>query len=155
MATRSLHPPWTALTRVKIYLEQTHSGITLIRIMRLKTIIALIFGLVFQLAHVLPGMAAAMTDCAPTAESCACCDGLDSCPCADEGEPVQNPLPLAPDSSQTLKAPLAKVTCTRVSLEAISGPQAIAPSVTATPLAGPWTGYTGVRLSVAFCSFVI
>ena len=122
--------------------------------MKTKAAIALLFGLVFQLAQVLPGMAF-VTDCAPVAESCACCDGLDSCPCVEESEPGQNPLPLAPYSSPTLKVPLAKVTGTRVSPETLSGPQDPTPSVSATPVTGPWTGYTGVRLSVAFCSFVI
>ena len=123
--------------------------------MKPKAVIALILGLVFQLAQVLPGMAAFMEECIPVAESCECCDGLVSCPCAKEGEPVQNPLPLAPDPGQTLKVPLAKATGTRVSLETITGPQALVPSVGATPITGPWTGYTGVSLAVAFCSFVI
>ena len=123
--------------------------------MNAKTAIALFFGLVFQLSQVIPGMAAVITDCAPVAESCDCCAGLPSCPCAEEGEPTQKPLPLAPDSSQTLKAPLAKVSGTRVSLESVAGPQATASTVAATPIAGPPTGYTGVPLSVAFCSFVI
>jgi hypothetical protein len=123
--------------------------------MKMKTAIALIFGLVFQLSLVLPGMAAVMADCAPVAESCECCADLDSCPCAKEGEPMQKPLPMAPDSGQNLKAPLAKITGTRISLETISGPPSSAATVAATPVTGPWTGYTGVRLSVAFCSFVI
>ena len=123
--------------------------------MKSKTAIALFFGLVFQLAQVLPGVAAVMADCAPVTESCECCAGLDSCPCAKDGEPVPAPLPLAPDSSQTLKAPPAKITGTRVSLETLSSPETKISSVSATPFTGPWTGYTGVRLSVAFCSFVI
>lgn len=123
--------------------------------MNAKTTIALLFGLVFQLSLVMPGMAAAMTDCAPVAESCECCAGLASCPCAGKGEPTQKPLPLAPDSGQTLKAPLARVTGTRVSLETIDSPQTTASTVVSTRSAGPPTGYSGVRHSVAFCSFVI
>jgi hypothetical protein len=123
--------------------------------MNMKTAIALVLGLVFQLSQVIPGMAAAMTDCAPVAESCECCDGLTACPCAEKGDPTRKPLPLAPDSSQSLKAPLARITGTRVSLETTSGTQAASTAVTATPVTGPWPGFTGVRLSVAFCSFVI
>ena len=123
--------------------------------MKAKTAIALIFGLVFQLAQVLPGVAALMTDCAPAAESCSCCDSEWSCACADDSEPVPAPLPLAPESSPSLKAPIAKVTCTRISLETAAGPHTTAPTVSLTPVTGPWTGYTGVRHSVAFCSFVI
>lgn len=123
--------------------------------MKSKAVIALILGLIFQLAQVLPGVAAIMADCRFAAESCECCAGLTSCPCAEDGEPVRNPMPLAPDSGKTLKVPLAKTSGTRVSPETISGPQAIVPSVIATPVTGPWIGYTGVPLSVAFCSFVI
>lgn len=123
--------------------------------MNAKAAIALIFGLLFQLAQVMPGLASVMTDGAPMAESCGCCAGFTSCPCAEEGEPTQKTPPLAPDSSQSLKAPLAKVAGTRVSLETISGPQAKAYSLATTPIAGPTTGYTGVPLAVAFCSFVI
>jgi hypothetical protein len=123
--------------------------------MKMKTAIALVFGLVFQLSLALPGIAAAMADCAPPAESCECCAGLDSCPCAKEGQPVQKPLPLAPDSGQSLKVPLAKVTSTRVSPETISEPPPAAIRAAAIPVTNPWTGYTGVRLSVAYCTFVI
>jgi hypothetical protein len=120
--------------------------------MSTKATIALILGLVFQLSQVLPGMGA-VVNCAPAAAACECCDGMDSCPCADEGEPVQTPLPVAPESGNSLKVPAAKVSGTRVSVEAIPG---IQPSATvASPLIGPLSGYTGVRLSVAFCSFVI
>jgi hypothetical protein len=61
---------------------------------------------------------------------------------------------LAPDSSQTLKAPLAKITATRISLENISSPQS-ATNRLATCVPTGFSGYTGVRLSVAFCSFII
>ena len=123
--------------------------------MKSKAAIALIFGLIFQLAQVLPGLAAVMADDRIPVVCCECCAGLDSCPCAEEGEPAPPPLPLAPDSSQNLKVPLAKTTGTHVSLETFSGQQGIAPSVISTSVTGPWTGYTGVPLSVAFCSFVI
>ena len=152
---RSSAFPAPALNRVKNHLEQDIFRIKITYDVNVKTAIALILGLVFQLSLVVPRMATAMTDCAPMAESCECCAGLTSCPCAEEVEPTQKPLPLAPDSGQTLKAPLAKVTGTRVGLETISDTQATAFTVIAGPIAGPPIGYTGVRLSVAFCSFVI
>jgi hypothetical protein len=121
--------------------------------MNMKTTIALILGLVFQLSLVMPGIGA-VVDCAPATESCECCAGMDSCPCADEGEPLQNPLPVAPESGNSLKVPVAKVSSTRVSVETLAD---IGPSVSAvsSPMSGPLSGYTGVRLSVAFCTFVI
>jgi hypothetical protein len=123
--------------------------------MKSKTVIAMALGLIFQLAQVVPGMAAIMADCRIGAESCECCAGLTSCPCAQESEPVRNPLPLPPDSGQTLKVPLAKASGTRVSPEAIHGPQTSVSSMIAIPVTSPSTGYTGIPLSVAFCSFVI
>ena len=121
--------------------------------MGLKTTITLILGLLFQLAQVLPGAVAA-TPCAPVAESCGCCAGPDSCPCAENGEPLQTPAPLAPDVGGSVKLPAAKADDTRVSVEFLRETHPSTHAV-ACPLQGPPSGYLGVRLSVAFCSFVI
>jgi hypothetical protein len=121
--------------------------------MNVKAVITLILGLVFQLAQVLPAAAVA-APCASRGTSCACCEGADSCPCAKNSESEQKPAPLAPDSGSVLKLPAAKADDTRVFIESLAGNQ---PSSTvAVSLAVvPSGGYAGVRLSVAFCSFVI
>ena len=121
--------------------------------MVMKATITLILGLLFQLAQVLPG-AVASTPCAPIAESCGCCEGSNSCPCAENGEPSQKPAPLAPDFGGGVKLPAAKADNTRVSVEFLREIHPITHPV-ACPLEGPPSGYQGVRLSVAFCSFVI
>jgi hypothetical protein len=53
-----------------------------------------------------------------------------------------------------LKLPAARVGDTRISIESPTGSHT-SPAVEASPVAGPSSGYAGVRLSVAFCSFVI
>jgi hypothetical protein len=134
-------------------LENPHNPPILIHIMSVKTVITLILGLVFQLAQVLPG-AAVTESCAPVGTSCACCESSDTCPCAKNGESEQQPSPLSTNSGSFFKLPAAKACDTRVSIESLrkAHPSGnLAPS----PVAGPSNGYTGVRLSVAFCSFVI
>lgn len=121
--------------------------------MTVKMAVTLILGLVFQLAQVLPGAFVTMP-CAPLADSCECCVGPDSCPCAENGEPEQKPAPLAPDSGSGLKLPVAKAGETRVSIESTEETHSSA-SKAASPIEGLLGGYAGVRLSVAFCSFVI
>jgi hypothetical protein len=121
--------------------------------MNVNSVITLILGLVFQFTQVLPG-AVVTSPCATYEASCACCTGPDSCHCADNGDTEQKSAPLVPDSSTSLKIPVAKASGTRIAVESAPGAQ---PSATvASPLiSGHLSGYTGVRLSVAFCSFVI
>lgn len=121
--------------------------------MNVKAAITLILGLVFQLAQVLPGAAVTMP-CAPVAEACDCCTGPDSCPCAELGEPAQKPSPLSSDSGSVLKIPLAKSSEPRVAMEVVAENRESV-TVVACPFAGLPAGYNGVRMSVAFCSFVI
>ena len=122
--------------------------------MHFKAAITLLLALVFQLGQVLPAAVLAQDDCALAAAPCECCAGPSSCHCAkDNGtNPGQRQTPIQSDAS--LKAPAIKPADTRVAVET-SGD--ITPSATATPVpdAGSITGYHGVRLSVAFCSFVI
>lgn len=122
--------------------------------MGLKTTIALVLGLVFQLAQVLPGAFASAPSGPLAANSCECCAGLDSCPCAGNETPAPKPSPLAPASGSDLKLPAAKTDDTRVSPESLGEIRSSA-MVAASPVPGPQNGYAGVRLSVAFCSFVI
>lgn len=121
--------------------------------MVMKTTITLILGLLFQLAQVLPGAVVAMP-CVPVAESCECCEGPDSCPCAENEEPSQQPAPLAPDLGGGVKLPASKADDSRISVEFLLETHPSTHAV-ACPLQGPPNGYQGVRLSVAFCSFVI
>jgi hypothetical protein len=121
--------------------------------MNVKPVITLILGLVFQLAQMMPA-AVVTSPCASHGVSCACCAGPDSCHCADNSEPNQKPSPLAPEPGTSLKFPNAKAEDTRVSVESIRKIHSSA-TVAASPVAGAPGGYAGVRLSVAFCSFVM
>ena len=121
--------------------------------MNVKTAITLMLGLVFQLAQVLPG-AVVTTPCASQEAACTCCEDLGSCPCMDDGKQEQKPAPLVPDSGSILKLPVARAGETRVGIESLGDTHPVS-AVVASPGAGPSSGYAGVRLSVAFCSFVI
>lgn len=122
-------------------------------VMWIKTVVTLFLALVFQLAQVLPP-AAAIESCAVVGPGCACCDPADSCPCAGKDETHQKPAPLSSESSNTLKFPVARATGNRVSVESDPGIRPAA-TVAAPAITDQTSGYTGVRLSVAFCSFVI
>lgn len=121
--------------------------------MWLKPVITLTLALVFQLAQVLP-VAGAAEACLPAAPCCECCDPLDSCPCAGNDETPEKPAPLSSESGNSLKIPVAKTTGTRVTIESVAGPRTFA-TATTPRITGLPCGYAGVRLSVAFCSFVI
>lgn len=121
--------------------------------MIVRETIAMLLGLVFQLAQVLP-VAAVTAPCASQTVSCECCTDADSCPCVANDESAPKPAPLLPASGSDLKSPLAKSGETRVSLEALEIPVSPA-ALEGCPLERPWAGYAGVRLAVAFCSFVI
>ncbi len=121
--------------------------------MKIKFTITLILGLVFQLAQVMPGMAAVQA-ASQAVSACSCCEGLPSCPCADEGEPDPNPTPTPFQSGTVIKVPAMKATDPRVSME--SSFKAPPRMVRAVPVPmEPVAGYQGIRLSVAFCRFVI
>lgn len=121
--------------------------------MTAKLAITLILGLVFQLVQVLPG-AVLTSPCQTEQASCECCMGGTSCHCADSENPDQAPAPAPFDAGRMLKIPEINSTETRVSLE-FAG-ELDPPALTASlPDAGSITGYAGVRLSVAFCSFTI
>ena len=141
------------MPRPRKFLEDHPNAATLTHDMNVKAVITLILGLVFQLAQVLPA-AAVTAPCASQAVSCECCAGPDSCPCVANDESAPMPAPLLPASGNDLKSPLAKSGETRVSLEALQIPVSPA-ALEGCPVERPWVGYAGVRLSVAFCSFVI
>ena len=121
--------------------------------MNLKPVITLFLALVFQLAQVLPAAVVA-TPCQTAAVSCACCKGARSCHCAENGESNQKPSPAPFESGRVLKVPSAKPVGTTVAMDPLresdpshailNSPQATVPGA-----------YVGVRMSVAFCTFVI
>jgi hypothetical protein len=122
--------------------------------MDLKTIITLMLGLVFQLAQVLPGAVVSMAPGLPAVSSCDCCSGPDSCPCAENEEFPPEQAPLVPPSGNVVKSPAAKANDSRVNISSLAEIHQSA-MVATSPLSGPLNGYAGIRLSVAFCSFVI
>ena len=121
--------------------------------MNARIVIALLMGLALQAVQILPA-AMATTACPPAADACACCDGPESCPCLDRGDPGPKPLPALPDGQAFGKGSLAAPACTPV--QVVSGAVERGLSAGSAPAAPrPLAGFPGVRLSVAFCSFVI
>jgi hypothetical protein len=141
------------ILRQRKSLEEIHNELTLTPDMNVKSLIILLLALVFQLVQVLPAVAA-IESCAAAAACCDCCDPMDSCPCADNDEAPKKSAPLSSESGNSLKIPVAKASGTRVSVESAPGTRPPA-AVAALPITGHPCGYTGVRQSVAFCSFVI
>jgi hypothetical protein len=121
--------------------------------MNVKIVITIILGLAFQLAQVLPG-AVVTSDCQAVSESCECCKDAKSCDCAENGDSHQKPSPAPLETGNLLKVPAAKSGETHVSMEPCGHTRPDAGGAVA-PRAGQAVGYRGVRLSVAFCTFVI
>lgn len=134
-------------------MEDEPNAATITHDMNVKAVITLLLGLVFQLVQVLP-VAADIESCPAAVSCCDCCDARDSCPCAGNDEIPQKPAPLSSESSNSLKIPVAKASGTCVSIEPAAETRPCA-AVAAPPIAGHLSGYTGVRISVAFCSLVI
>jgi hypothetical protein len=121
--------------------------------MMLKGTVAFLLALVFQLAQ-LPDAPAFQTACKDgPALHCECCEGLQSCPCAEGGDngPERPLLPVLPEAA---KLPSATLCETRVTLEDAPVEQAIR-RVHAASAAGPITAYAGVSLAVAYCSYLM
>ncbi|MES2438443.1 MAG: hypothetical protein V4584_05235 [Verrucomicrobiota bacterium] len=120
--------------------------------MGLKAIIALFLGLVIQISQVHSGLAASVAACGDMNQSMSCCEGTRSCPCISESDPDQKPAPLIPATVEL------KWFVTR-SHEPDRFLAAVAPLENPVPAVSRVrenrAGYSGVPLSVAFCSFVI
>jgi hypothetical protein len=121
--------------------------------MNVKTVIAVTLSLLFQWAQV--SYAAVSTeknrDVCPV--QCDCCSQDISCPCAKDQHPGPE-RPSHPALPDNLKLPASKLADTRFDLEQMAVPQG--PISEGSPFApGSTAGYSGVRLSVAFCSFVM
>lgn len=119
----------------------------------IKLAIALIIGLAFQLAQIMPVAAALGSSCHSVAKSC-CCSDAQSCPCMNDGEPNQKPSPSPIHSGNEVKIPVMKATDTLVSVVSDRKISSFS-NVEIPSLTEPFVGFAGVRLSVAFCSFVI
>jgi hypothetical protein len=135
-----------------IFLEYCGSCITPTTDMGFKPIIALFLGLVFQLAQVIPA-AVAEVPCASHGESC-CCDSENGCHCADRGDTDPKPVPAPFSNGETQKIPVARAPETKVVLQTVAK-IAIPVPINAQLSEVTVIGYSGVRLSVAFCSFVM
>lgn len=122
--------------------------------MGLKTITALCAGILLQLSQIGSCLPANAFETAASGAACAssCCEEMESCPCFEMGGQDEKPVPLVP-AQMDPKGPLAK-SPERVKLVSVN-----CPAVQATPTAAIVRdgrgGYSGVHLSVAFCSFVI
>lgn len=85
--------------------------------------------------------------------SCGCCKGADHCPCAKSSpsQEKQSPLSLLPESAKAQD--FIKPSCETPTLELPVGIQSLARAPAAGD--GQATGYRGVSLAVAFCTFLI
>jgi len=121
--------------------------------MNFKMALTLMLGLVFQLAQ-LSASAVSTSPCQTQRVSCDCCSGTSSCECAEnnDSEQEQAPTPFSPGN--LLKIPAMRSTETKVSAGPLRHIECSA-TIAESPRAGPVSGYTGVSLAVAFCSFVI
>lgn len=121
--------------------------------MNVRSVIAIMVGLLFQWAQV--AQAAVMTGDHGkiSASRCECCAGLDSCPCAANGD-QESERPQPPVLPQTVKLPAAKLCETRVSLEDEPASQTSS-RIHVSPVTESVAGYAGVSLAVAFCSFLM
>ena len=118
-----------------------------------KVVITLILGLVFQLAQVLPGAVVAAS-CPPQTESCACCKTGKSCECAQNNHSDPKPVPAPIETGAALKLPAARVADTTILSVPAAGNDAV-PGKPGSFSDSPQSGFQGVRLSVAFCTFAI
>jgi hypothetical protein len=121
--------------------------------MGIRSIIALFMGLVIQLSQVQTSVAAEPTkSCGTSAHRTDCCEGLKSCPCATKSDSKEKPAPLVP-AAVDLKLFVSKASGPG-SYEAFHFPPTDSVFFNTTRLDSR-SGYAGVPLSVAFCSFVI
>lgn len=120
--------------------------------MAFKAFIALFMGLVIQLSQVRVPVATESVKSCGNGDTMSCCAGRDSCPCAKESNSEQKPAPLVP-TSVDLKLLVSKTSGTGIIGISVSPPTEMV--FFNTCRLEPKSGYAGVPLSVAFCSFVI
>lgn len=119
----------------------------------LKPAITCLLALIFQLAQVLPVASASASPCETVARCCGCCEGGTACDCVKEDAPAPS-QPAAPDTEGGVKIPSLNPAETNIPLVSLREVVPAGP-VRATPQWVLPVGYPGVRLAVAFCSFVI
>lgn len=119
--------------------------------MTMRTAIAIMLGLLFQWAQVAQSAVRVETCREIAVAQCDCCADLPSCPCASDSDDSPPPLPVLPD---TLKLPAVPPAHARVETEEPPVPD-VPRNAASHPADVPASGYAGVRLSVAYCSFVM
>lgn len=121
--------------------------------MNFRLVIALLMGLVIQLTQAPSYLATESTKtCETRSQPAGCCDGLESCPCAENTGPDQKPGPLIP-AAVDVKWLISPPTPANRLAVVISPPADIL-TFSVSPTESR-SGFAGVPLSVAFCSFVI
>ena len=132
---------------------QFHGRSLLFASMGLKTITAFCAGMLLQLSVVAFGIpTGALESVRSSACPSSCCENLDSCPCFESSGQDEAPAPLPP-APPDLKGPLARPS-EPVALVIIDSPTKESPPTACVVRNSPG-GYSGVPLTVAFCSFVI
>lgn len=153
MNNQDAAPPVSSSKSPEKPLEYSCTGFTLRIVMNPKSIIALLMGLMIQLSQVPSCLASESTKtCGTQAHPAGCCEGLESCPCAENSDSTPKPAPLIP-AAVDLKwlippAPAAN------ECDPVASPPADVPTFCDSSTESR-SGFAGVPLSVAFCSFVI
>lgn len=125
----------------------------LLTAMGMKSIIAMFLGLVIQFSQAQSCFAAdAVNLLSPQTHSMDCCAGEKSCPCAKQSDPAQKPSPLIPATVE-LKWLVSKALDSH-NLAVLVTPPSDTVQVTVST-SKVHTGFAGVPLAVAFCSFDI
>lgn len=121
--------------------------------MNIRAAIMLFLGLVIQLSQVRPMPDASQAgNCAPAVTAATCCGGPQTCPCIDKNDSPHKPAPVVPAASDlNFSFPVPSGT----DLVKAPVPTPTQADGSAVPGAGIRSGYAGVPLTVAFCSFVI
>lgn len=122
--------------------------------MGFKTFLTLLLGLAFQLAQVVPGGVATAPCAAAGVESCNCDTCGKACCCATSEPPAPKPTPLPANTGGLLKDVAMKTAETRVTAVPWHD-TGLAASLPPPQASAPPAGFAGLRLAVAFCSFVI
>jgi hypothetical protein len=121
--------------------------------MTVKSIIALAMCLLLQWMQISGVVEHAAQPSQAASAHCNCCEGIPSCPCATDEGPRRETPPI-PIQSDILKVSAVKPSDTRIEPDDVPAPR-LRRVISQAPQASPLAGYAGVRLSVAFCSFVI
>ena len=121
--------------------------------MNSKSFFVLLVGLMIQLSHVPFCLATETTNpCGMQAHPAGCCEGLESCPCAENNDSAPKPAPLIPAAVE-LKWLIPQAPASNDCDPVASRPADVVTFSDSSTESR--NGFAGVPLSVAFCSFVI